>query len=459
MDLKEELKKIKDFISKNIFLRSVFMLSSGNVIAQVINFVGMPFITRIYPPSVFGVYTLLSTNAALISGVANLGMMLSFLLPEDDDEARALSRFVLSATTCISGIAVTILFCYQEHYKIVNTSDISYSVFLVMVFFYIIATTVNGICYAYINRHKLYGVMFWNPIIYAFVNIVLFILLGHESPTSISYIIATIAATAISILQMCYCANPFSGYDKREYEFRKLLIDYKRFPLFQMPANFISGVGKQIPIQTIELVFSTTILGLWSMALKVMSLPISFLAAHINKIYFQEASQRFARGEEIGEFALNTLEVNIKLAIVPILMVAIFGDFIFSFALGDRWKEAGTLAGLIASYQLVEFANTCIGGSFVIIKKNTWNVISGIAFVGIGLFLWGICKNYPTISIGWFLIIMSTLFTLRAIIANVFLFYATGADMRRYIFFVLKYIMPVHVIVITVGIMKGSLKW
>ena len=90
----------------SFFLKSVLTLSSGVMVAQAINFFGMPVVGRIYDPAAIGDYTLITTNAGVISSVACLGMMTVFMLPEKDEEARGLSRLVTSSTVLITTLAV-----------------------------------------------------------------------------------------------------------------------------------------------------------------------------------------------------------------------------------------------------------------------------------------------------------------------------------------------------------------
>ena len=87
-----------------------------------------------------------------------------------------------------------------------------------------------------------------------------------------------------------------------------------------------------------ERYYSSAALGMYSMALKVLSLPTSLLATPVNRVYFQEASQRYNRGEDIGEFSFKILKANIKIAIIPISILIIFGEWIFALFLVEQGR-------------------------------------------------------------------------------------------------------------------------
>ena len=108
-------------IRESGFLKSVLTLSSGIVIAQGINFLGMPVVGRVYTPAAIGDYTIITTNANVISAVACLGMMTTFMLPEKDEEARGLSRLVTYSTILITTQAVLVQLLCSDLYRNFST--------------------------------------------------------------------------------------------------------------------------------------------------------------------------------------------------------------------------------------------------------------------------------------------------------------------------------------------------
>lgn len=429
-------------IKKSNFIKSVLSLSSGVIIGQIINTVGMPVVSRIYTAADMGDYTLITSNANVISAIAVLGMMTVFMLPEKDTEARELSRLVTYSTIIITTVCVAFLYGISSWWKLIETEEVSYFVSLVVLWLYIIAYTVNNICYAYANRLKLYGVLFWNPIIGAGFNIGLGIVFGLMGFGFVGYTLAHILSIGANIVHLLRHANPYSAIPENErIGYKKLLKQYQRFPKYQMPANLVSNVAIQIPIQIISVAFSSTVLGYYSMANRIMSMPTSLLATPINRVYFREASQRYRNGEDIGEFGFKIMETNIKVALIPIVILMVFGRWIFSFVLGAQWAEAGSYAAILGMYFLIAFCVSCLAGSFVIIGKNSWNLICASVNVGIGLLLFIIVKIFPDISAWNFLLIMSLLSTIERVVEEGVFFVYMGLNLKRYVLFVVKYIM------------------
>ncbi len=440
MDLRSFVKKIYRRITSSGFLKSVLTLSSGVVVGQAINFLGMPFVGRLYSPAAMGDYTIITTNATVISSMACLGLMTAFMLPEKDSEARGLSRLATYSTAAISAIAIFALWLLADFYKIFQPQEIPYGVSLVVLWLYVFFSTVSNICYAYVNRRKLYKVMFWNPIIAAGVNVVCGIVFGILGWGFVGYTAAHILSFVVNIIHLVWHANPYERVREPEFRCIPLLKSYKRFPIYQMPANLVTNLGNQIPVQTMEALYSSTALGMYSMALKILSLPITLLATPINRVYFQEASQRYNKGEDIGEFSFKLLETNIKIAIIPIMLLMIFGEWIFAIFLGEQWREAGTYAAFLGIYELMLFCANCLSGYFVIIKKSSWNLVYSLATLLLNILLLVACKWFFTISALGFLALLSIIMTVSIMASQMVFFRHVGFPIRKYVLFVLKFI-------------------
>ena len=424
----------------NNFVKNVFTLSTGVIVGQAINFSGMPIIGRLYTPEDIGDYSAITANADVISAIAYLGMMMVFLLPEKDEEARGLVKLVSKSTFLITTLSILLLKCIEHRYQVFSISTVSYDSALIVLWFYVVLFNISNICYAYVNRQSLYKVLFWNPIIAATVNIVLGIIFGMCHMGFKGYVIARLISFVANIIHLLRHANAFEKIDQKKYCTKTLLHDYKRFPLYQMPANLIGSMKTQIETQLIAALFSSASLGMYSMAMKILSLPVSLLAAPINRVYYKEASVKYNKGEDIGQFSFNILKTNIKIAIIPIVIVTIFGEWIFTLFLGYQWKEAGTFAAILGTYQLMNFCAGCLSGGFVLIRKNNINLFIAIYNLVTTIMAYFISFFFITdVYIAVF--IMSLLGISGILISQGIFLKLTGCSIVEYIKFIFMYIL------------------
>lgn len=429
--------ELKRKLRENNFLKSVLTLSSGVIFAQAINFAGTPFISRIYRPSDIGDYTTITANAGVIGAIACLGMMTAFMLPKKDDEAKALCKLVTISIIFLSSIMIFFLWLIQPYYRFFNVNEISYDLALTILWLYTTFYFVSNICYAYANRQKLYKIMFWNPIIASIVNIITGIIFGLIEATFVGYSFAHIISFAANIIHLLKYANPYKTNEGTKYNFIALLREYKFFPIYQMPANLVSTSKVQIETQMISSLFSSTSLGMYSMAMRILSLPLTLLATPVNRVYYQEANQRYNEGKDIGEFSFNILNANIKIAIIPIVLLIIFGENLFTLFLGEQWGESGNYAAILGIYQIILFCGNCLSGGLTIIRKNNFNLIISVYSL-ISTIIVYIVAFYYISDIYLLLCLMSIVGISVVLITEGIFFYFTGVKIKKYVYFIFK---------------------
>lgn len=439
MRIKARLSVLRHRIQSSAFIKSVLTLSSGTAVRIGVTVAGMPIIGRIYSPAAMGDYELIVANAGVIQSVACLGMMTSFMLPEKDEEARGLSRLVTYSALIITTAAVLSLWLCSDFYRIFQTEEVSYSLSLTVLWSYIIISIVNGICSSYVNRRRFYGVLFWNPIVSIIIQVGSAIAFGILKWGFIGYTIAHILGGVASIIHLAFYANPYEKIDSGDFRSLPLLYDYRRFPLYQMPANLVETISARIPAQMLGTLYSASALGMYSMAIRILSIPNTLLSGAINRVYFREASERVNRGEDIGEFSFQIIRANIKLAILPISALMIFGERIFVLFLGEQWHQAGTFAALLGLYYLLSFCHGCLSGCYVLIRKNRNNLYVSIFSLAVNLILYALVLFFkPGVMICVFLM---TLFNMSQILfTQGYFFWLAGFPLRKYISFLLIYI-------------------
>lgn len=426
-------------VLSNGFLKSVLTLSSGVVVAQGINFLGMPAVGRVYDPAAMGDYTIITSNANVIMSVACLGMMTVFMLPEKDEEARGLTRLVTCSTLLLTTLAILGLWLCSPFYRIFQTEETPYALSLLVLWTYIVSYTASDICYAYVNRQRLYRVMFWNPIISAGINVSCGIVFGLLGWGFLGYTAAHILSFLVNILHLLRHANPYEKISDPAFRCFPLLKSYRRFPLYQMPANLIASLGRQIPIQMMEALYSSAALGMYSMARRILALPALLLSAPVNRVYYQEASQRYSRGEDIGEFTFKILETNIKIAIVPMALLTVFGEGIFSLFLGKQWREAGTFAAILSLYYLMSFCSSCISGNYIIIRRNNLSLLFSFLSLFLNVLLFLVVSVFR-VDIYICLILISGVSVFYYLCDNALFLRLVGIPLHRYALFILKYV-------------------
>ena len=442
--IKTAVNKAIDRIKASSFVKGVLTLSAGAILSKAVSFFSMPAISRIYAPEIIGDFATVTSMVSIFSVVVTLGLMSAIMVPKTDDMARAICKLIAVSVLLLMTASLILLLLIADAFRIFET-DVDYNVACIFLYILGILTNISSVIYAYTNRLKKYKVLFWNPSIGTISNAGISIALGLLGWGLIGYALGNVISAILVIVHMLVHVNPFSKTLGPTPPFKEVLKKYRKFPLFQMPANAVGAIANQLPVQLIGRLFGSSALGAYSMCLSILGLPIQLIASQVNRVYYQEASSRYNEGKDIGAFSFKLLKANIKIAFIPMSLFIIFGEPLFIWFLGPEWALSGAFTAILGEYQMVRFCNQCLSGNFVIIEKQYINLL--FAFLNVVLtslaFIVGylIFKDiYATLLC---YAISGTVFSLFD--TGLFL-HLTGVKMKTYISFIVIYIaLPVLV--------------
>lgn len=434
----KKVRKIIERIKNSDFIKNIITLASGNIIGYGINLLVLPIISRLYSQSALGGYDLIISTASMFLTILQLSLILVIMIPKDDAEARRVCK-IIGYMTVGGSVALVFIFSMLSPKFYLFKLDISYRRGLILFASYLIFYNLQNIYYSYVNRNKLYKVLFWNPIIMAIINGGLSSIFGILNLGTVGYLSGTILSYVFAIWHMRRYVHPFRGKDTVK-ELWNTLKKFKNYPLIQLPANLISSTALQLPSQFLGRMFSTAVLGGYTMACKILSVPVSLLATPVNRVYYRTLVEKVGKKENAGEFAFSVIKGNIKIAIIPIGILMIFGDIITSFVLGEEWRISGTYITITGIMYLLKYCSACMSGTFVAVGRQKLSVYSSM----ITLFLHGIVF---AVAFYWKFTVIQTiiLYTFFASISEMIMLmlcmYCLNFSLIRYLKFILKYIL------------------
>lgn len=435
-------KKVSDKI-KNDFLKNITILASGSLIAYGINFLILPILSRIFSPADIGEYNLIVSTASIFFDMMCLGMLTAIMLPKEEEIAKNICRLIACSIIFFCILIFPIIWLISPRYKIFEIKQ-NYNIACILLFLYTIVYNIQSIYFGYVNRKKKYRVLFWNQIIYATLNAGISIFFGLLGFKTLGYLSGTVCASLVTIIYMNRYVHPFRGKTTSK-DLMNTLYRYRTFPLIQMPANMIGYFSSQISIQFLGRFFGSAVLGGYSMACRILSVPVSLLAVSVNKVYYKTAAEKINSGEEIGKFSFQILATNIKIAIIPICILIFFGKEILTIFLGEEWGTAGEYIRILGVYYLVQFCSGCFSGVFVLINQKKVNMISACIklLLNIVTFSW---LNGQKIDLVSAIIIFTGVDMIFQLILLGLMFYMLNYSLKKYSYLILKYIVSIYLV-------------
>lgn len=438
--------KISSYILKiknSVFWKSVAVLVSGTVIAQLLGLFTTPIVSRLYDPEAFGEYAIIVSTSSIILGIVTLGLNSAVMVPVSDEESDDVFMVAFFTMLFLSTFIFVVMIVVSPFKHFFN-AGMDYVVSCILVYGLVVINNTKGLLSVYINRKKLNKVLFYNSLIGAMATLFITIPLGIIKLGGIGLITASIVAGFVENLQMIYHANPFIKLP-RINTFISVYKKYRDFILYQYPSNFIGNFAIQLPTQVFSSVFGNANLGSYSMNEKILGIPSRLIGAPINTIYFRTASEYSKEGKDLGKFTFSLITKIMMVAFVPLVITVLWGEKIFSWVLGSQWGEAGRMAGFLIVQYVFMFCSTCTSYCRVSIGKQKMNFIMSIlrvAIIGLSIFL-GISISGDLYNTIVFFTVGSSIYLIIDMAIN---FYCMGKYFAKYLTFAIVYVLFIGIL-------------
>lgn len=420
-------KKKRLVLSKKMM--NVAKISSGTMAGQLISFITLPIIARIYGAEVVGNWTLINSVATIVNSFSDLGLTNALMVENDDEAILRLYNVVTTIVMAISTISGFVAFLY--YCAVPNDMEINSLFIGILMAILIFTLQQTQICYTWLNRQGKYGILMKNPIINNTMIGIVAVVFGLFGAKTYGYYIASVLGQIITIIHMKRFL-PKKMFTLKIDDYRIVFKSRLRFIQYQMPTNVIVQFKNQLPVLLIKQFFGAEILGYYSVSVKVLNVPISLLANALGRVFFQTVSDMKRKGEEIGEFTYRNITKAMKVAIIPMIFLVAFGDILVIILFGQEYEMAGNMMQIVSFQNFFTFLMMSSQGITVTLDKQNYAMISCIAqsfgFVvglGIGAYI------FNDIFVG--LILMSVLFSVVQIIYFCSLFKVMKISWQKYL--------------------------
>lgn len=340
------------------FIKSVAILMSGTIIAQIITILIAPVLTRLYTPDDFGVLAVLMSIVSIISVIVTWRYELAIVLPKKDDEAINLLALSIIITAFMSIVITIGILLFRMFFDLsrfnLNSTDwlwiIPLSTLLVGLYqsFSYFSTRekqFKRLSVANVSRSiSVNGIQLTGGILkYNYFGLL------------IGYLFGQIVATVVLITQAFTNIRNISFKTIRYQTILHLFKKYKDFPLFSAPQALINSVSQNILPIYLTTFYGTAAAGLYAVSLKLLQMPVNLVGNAFRQVFYQKASDSINKELDIRPLFLKSTLLLLSLAIIPFILLCLFAPLIFAVFLGDNWFEAGYFARWMSIWLLFVF--------------------------------------------------------------------------------------------------------
>lgn len=351
------------------FLKNLYWQASGTSLAQLVNIVSLPVITRLFTPEAMGLYGLAMQYLSLLTILISFRLEHLILWPKQDRDAQHFVRFVLKFGmlscvfwTCICVIGTAVLPVGSEfHFWLWLLPLIAYLLVCAQALQQIDQRSGqfkrSGLS-ELANRCANSGFAIGAGIL-SFGGLSLLVAVGVGQMAK-----ALLFARHISLVTGSLFADMGNA-----------IAAAKRLKIYKLNGSLISShlmlsLTALLPLSYIAYEWGEEKVGYVSLVMSTLALPAALFGNAMGQVFYQQSAKIFSQNKSFSGLMLSNLKLLLLIGIPCFSFIYVFGPDIYGLVFGAVWSEAGHVASYYSIAAALSFLTTPFDRSGLIV--NAW---------------------------------------------------------------------------------------
>src|SRR5690554_2035135 len=382
--------KLKQFKTKNF--RGVLSLLAGNSVARMTTTLGGLLLANYYGPESFGIYNVFLSYILILSILSSFRIDSIMILLKDYKQIRnlfsgALLVILLSNFVIISGMSLL------QAFHLVRF-DVSYYV-LFLCGIGSILTGWNLSQYYLFTKYKLFKQISFAFALASITSVAFQTLFYFIELRENGLIYGWMVGLAASFIYNIRVSR--SRINKVNFKLlQKSIKKNIKIVKYTYPSDSINSIANNIMPILIVAYFTTTEVGVYAMAFKILSTPLVLLASAVGGVYFQRAANLYGvDNRTLEKLTYKVILSNIGLISLFVILMNTIGIYILELFFKEGWEELRAYLLALSFWIVARSAWSAISDLDAVLRRNQISLIFNIYLLAVnfvGLY-YGFYKN------------------------------------------------------------------
>jgi O-antigen/teichoic acid export membrane protein len=377
--MKKQLAKI----TQSEFAINSIKLLSGTTIAQAISIVTAPLLYRIFDKDDYGTLGLYMAIVGLVGVFSTMQFNQAILLEKEDDDAKVLMWLIRLINIGVAFIALIIVFFFRETIA-VSLGNEKVAPWLYLTPISIFFSGQGQIFSVWANRKKKYKILAFNAILTALLVPVVSISIGVFNNGPFGLFMGLVVSQTLPSIVLLIMLTRKEDLGWNYFNMKKnigLVRKYKKFPIYSVPATFVSDFSHNLPVLMFSKYFGSEIVAFYSLSNRMLGLPSNLISNAIGQVYNQKITTLYNQTGSIKRFYFKTLKTLIILSIVLFGFAALLIPKAFPILFGAEWNQAIPISQIMIIIFVLRFINSPLSFIIYIKEKQQIDLIASLYFV------------------------------------------------------------------------------
>lgn len=356
------------------FLSLLLSTSFGSLLALILS----PVITRLFDPSGFGSFTLLTAIALVLAPLMSMRLEFAVPLPRKESESYALAHAGLACALALgASLSVVFFFVGPLLGEVVGQETAGEWLWTTPIM--ASAMAVFSALNALAIRGARYRAIAWRNVLMVTTTLGLQIgagVLGFDVGGLVLGFALGQVVGAASLLLRSGLTSPDAVNGRQISLILAVLRRHRTVPTLLAPAGFLSALGLQAPVLLIAHFYSSDVVGWFGLTQRVLAAPIALIGLSVAQVYLSEIarSRREGTGRERHQFWTATKALGFCGLFLAAGLIAL-GPPVFALLFGEDWRASGEFARILSVALAAQLLSSPLSQTLIVFERTTAQIL------------------------------------------------------------------------------------
>lgn len=413
---------LKEKLRKNLFFQNIAIVAGGNVTAKLIGILATPVITRLYTPEDYGIYTVFISVIGITGSLATLRYSVTIPIAKEEKIADNLLELCFLITLGLSLLWLLVVAIFGTRIANYYHSD-NLRQFLWLIPFVFFSKGIYETLNNWAIRNKGFKLITRTKISQSISSSIIKIGFGLLKVAPLGLFLGHIAEEAAgitSIASKLKKVRPLLFRNTSWKDIKSVAIRYKNFPLVQSWSQLLLALGTQMPVLLLGLFYDAKVVGVFGLAMSMISLPMDLIGQSVAQVYYAEIS-KFGKenAKKIYNLSISLIKKLFIIGLFPVGLLIALGSWIFKIVFGPEWADAGLYASILSIMILTRFISSPIANIFNVYEEQRMQLLLNIVRVVLIILVFWISRKIafsPVYTIGLYSFCMTLYYGFMSLI-------------------------------------------
>jgi O-antigen/teichoic acid export membrane protein len=385
------------------FATNVFVLSGGASVGHLFTLAAAPVLTRLYLPNDIGGLGLFNAflSVAAVSAALQYDVaIVSAPVPKEAAKLATLSTVLIFPMSVISGL----LLYGMIHFSLLGFGSLPGYAAGLMIPTILFAGLFSILRYWSLREERFdlvsQAVIFQNG-----GRSISQLALGAFRLHSLGLFLGEVCGRGIGMGRMMQNTWPLvRKYGLSVRDMAEALKSNRQFPLYSTPSSLLNELGTSLPLPLIVTLYGAEVGGYYSLVWRVLAVPVALVGTSMADAFHSRAAF-YAREDpkRVLRFFHSTSFGLLAIGIVPAITILFFGQPIFLFVFGVKWRLSGIIASIVAPWFLASFIVSPLSRLVYVLHGQRLKLVYDMLILGGNVMVFFVARDF-----GWPMLRMVT---------------------------------------------------